>query len=438
MGPSDTEPVYAQATAPVQPQSDEDGIMRENDWVIFQMASGKAKLARLALEATIDFGKFGRFKARELVGLPFDMPYEIDNKSHVHPAVRSAILGHSFDVQADKDANNQKIQDNGRSQKLTLEEIERLKEEMIAGHANATEVIGKILENSTSYALKTTFAKEKYVRRKQKKFSRIFHPIRPTARTICHHLSQKVPTKGLELRLDTLTQLLSLSNVRAGSRPLLVDSTAGLVAASLAERMGGHGVIYSIHDTESNTLDCLRYLKWPRNAPDMLCHLKWSFLAETPQTVGEKDFVPRKDFQLSEEAQRLHDQRVAERRARHRVAYQEIVTERRCDALVVASYFDPTMVVERLLPFLAPSSPIVIYSPHKELLTECFTALRASPEVINTQLTESWIREYQVQSGNSAGSHPLMMMSGTGGFLLSGVKVTPSSSAPSTPRTSSP
>lgn len=39
--------------------------------------------------------------------------------------------------------------------------------------------------------------------------------------------------------MDTLSQLLSYSNVHAGSKLLVVDDTQGMIVSALAERMGG-------------------------------------------------------------------------------------------------------------------------------------------------------------------------------------------------------
>ena len=46
--------------------------------------------------------------------------------------------------------------------------------------------------------------------------------------------------------------------------------------------------------------------------------------------------------------------------------------------------------------------------------------LQVSKEAVALQLQESWWREYQVLPGRT---HPEMMTSGTGGYVLSGVRV---------------
>ena len=65
---------------------------------------------------------------------------------------------------------------------------------------------------------------------------------------------------------------------------------------------------------------------------------------------------------------------------------------------------------------------MVVYSTLKESLLDSYEHLRSSEHYINVQLTESWLREYQVPVFN-AGSHPEMMTSGSGGYLLSAIKV---------------
>ncbi len=48
--------------------------------------------------------------------------------------------------------------------------------------------------------------------------------------------------------------------------------------------------------------------------------------------------------------------------------------------------------------------------------------VQVSKEAVALQLNESWWREYQVLPGRT---HPGMMTSGTGGYVLSGTKAAP-------------
>lgn len=53
----------------------------------------------------------------------------------------------------------------------------------------------------------------------------------------------KAPTGIWNLRPDSMSLLLSLANVAANSRCLLLENCQGLLAAACAERMGGHGAL---------------------------------------------------------------------------------------------------------------------------------------------------------------------------------------------------
>ncbi|BBN05465.1 tRNA (adenine58-N1)-methyltransferase non-catalytic subunit [Marchantia polymorpha subsp. ruderalis] len=89
--------------------------------------------------------------------------------------------------------------------------------------------------------------------------------------------------------------------------------------------------------------------------------------------------------------------------------------------LVAAPELDAWTVVKQLIPLLSSSSPFVIYSPYQQPLAECMFQLQKNNMAIALQLTEPWCREYQVLPLRS---HPHMQMSATGGFTLSGIRIT--------------
>lgn len=53
-------------------------------------------------------------------------------------------------------------------------------------------------------------------------------------------------SKIWDMRIDALAALLHYCNVMPHSRVLVLDDTRGLVSAAAAERMGGHGVLWSV------------------------------------------------------------------------------------------------------------------------------------------------------------------------------------------------
>ena len=130
---------------------------------------------------------------------------------------------------------------------------------------------------------------------------------------------------------------------------------------------------------------------------------------------------------------------------------------RQCDSLIIATKYDPTATLLRLLPYLAPSCPFVIYHEFLEPLLDTFHTLQnyyvsdnddnadddtngmndveegkkktkkaKQPMMqqrniaINLRLTDTWFREYQVLEGRT---HPNMNMSQNGGYILMGTKL---------------
>lgn len=126
--------------------------------------------------------------------------------------------------------------------------------------------------------------------------------------------------------------------------------------------------------------------------------------------------------------------------------------KRQCDSLIIATKYDPTPTLLRMLPYLAPSCPFVVYHEFLEPLLETFRTLQnyhvpgkqttsegddgkdaATANVktpmmlrrniaVNLRLTDTWFREYQVLDGRT---HPTMTMSQNGGYILMGTKLCP-------------
>lgn len=90
------------------------------------------------------------------------------------------------------------------------------------------------------------------------------------------------------------------------------------------------------------------------------------------------------------------------------------------DGLVIASQYQPESILEKLLPYIRGSRPVVVYHTAKEALLETSTWMRKCPELLAPQLTESWLRKSQVLPGRT---HPEMSTWGGGGCLLTATKI---------------
>ncbi|KAI8815891.1 Gcd10p family-domain-containing protein [Fimicolochytrium jonesii] len=380
-------------------------FMQEGSWIVVQMPSSNTKIVQLKGNTTINLGKFGNFRSRDLVGMPFDMPYEIHGDKEVKPATDLHSLD-AFDIETEEGASNKDLIDRRESQRLSQFEIEEMKKQSLKGGLDTETMIKALLENSDTFDNKTEFAKAKYIKRKQKKYSKIFIPRRPSARTLCNHFSQDNPRKINEMRIDTLSQMLTTANIRPNGRYIVIDEAGGLLTCALAERLQGRGTIFVIHDHDVYNADLVKYLNFPADLPNVVRTLAWTRLEKN----GDEDFEtmtfecpdPDKIERLRKRVMRIRKERT-------------YLQAGGFDGLLVISQYKNDEIIQRLAPYLAGSSPVVAYSVHKETLTPTFTHLRTSPSFTNAQLTESWLREYQVL----AGTHPMMRMSGSGGYLVS-------------------
>lgn len=89
-------------------------------------------------------------------------------------------------------------------------------------------------------------------------------------------------------------------------------------------------------------------------------------------------------------------------------------------SLVLVGKENPTEVCDMLLPLVGLSRPVVIYSQFREPLQEMYMKLKADKSVTALKLTESWLRKYQIMPDRT---HPEVLMSGSGGYVLSGLTV---------------
>lgn len=71
------------------------------------------------------------------------------------------------------------------------------------------------------------------------RYLQVFTPIEPTVHNICEYNFEKQADKIRQLRPDTLSQIMTMANVRPGGKLLVVDDVHGMVVAAAVERMGG-------------------------------------------------------------------------------------------------------------------------------------------------------------------------------------------------------
>uniref|UniRef100_A0A8P0SBF6 tRNA (adenine(58)-N(1))-methyltransferase non-catalytic subunit TRM6 n=1 Tax=Canis lupus familiaris TaxID=9615 RepID=A0A8P0SBF6_CANLF len=408
------------------------------------------------------------FYLDNIIGHSYGTTFEVTNGGSLQPKKKKE---EPTSETKEAGTDNRNIIDDGKSQKLTQDDIKALKDKGIKGE----EIVQQLIENSTTFRDKTEFAQDKYIKKKKKKYEAIITVVKPSTRILSIMYYAREPGKINHMRYDTLAQMLTLGNVRAGNKMIVMETCAGLVLGAMMERMGGFGSIIQLYPGGGPVraaTACFGFPKsflsglyeFPLNKVDSLLNGTFSveMLASEPKdsasveesngTLEEKQTseqdnedsvaegpeshhppeqetmeIVSQDPEYKEPKERGNkkdyiqekQRRQEEQRKRHLEA-AALLSERNADGLIVASRFHPTPLLLSLLDFVAPSRPFVVYCQYKEPLLECYTKLRERGGVINLRLSETWLRNYQVLPDRS---HPKLLMSGGGGYLLSGFTV---------------
>lgn len=299
-------------------------------------------------------------------------------------------------------------------QPLTITEIQALKE---AG-VHATDIIKKQIELHSSYSLKTEYSKEKYKKRKEVKYFRTFITIPPTLNNVCEYWFLKDQARIRDIRVDTLSQLLNLANVKPGGRYIVVDDASGLVVSAMLERMGGEGRIITIHDSESPPpYPVMTNMNFSPETISILSSLNWATADEEYTPILPPTEVETTDAKSERQKSRLNKRKAM---TNHLFSTRKELFDGEFDGLILATQYDPYSIIEKYAQYLGGSANLVVHSPYPQILADLQTKLRNYPEWLSPSLTESWLRRYQVLPGRT---HPLMNMSGSGGYLLHVIRV---------------
>ncbi|XP_033846765.1 tRNA (adenine(58)-N(1))-methyltransferase non-catalytic subunit TRM6 [Periophthalmus magnuspinnatus] len=447
--------------------------MKEGDYVVLKRGD-IFKAAQIVAKKKVIFEKQWFF-LDNAVGHLYNSTFEIH--SGQLQLKKTSDTGGSADSKEAAGVDNRNIVDDGKSQKLTRDDIEMLKEKGLKGQ----EIIQQLIDNSSTFKDKTEYAQDKYIKKKKKKYENSVTLLKPSCRILAMMYHGREPGKICHLRYDTLAQMLTLANIHAGSKVVVFETCAGLVLGAVMERMGGFGSVvqmypgggpvragvdsfgfpahfhHTLHEfplcrvnallngtleaagkdpgADEQAANAEEEQRKPaaeqQGSPEELsvetrAADTESLEPEEPEEPEEREKERRKEAKEQEKKQRLDEKR------KKLSAAAAVLEGRNADGLVIASRFHPCPVLMGLLPLLAPSRPFVVYSQYKEPLVECYSKLKEQGGTVNLQLTNTWLRHYQVLPNRT---HPVLLMSGGGGYLLSGTTV---ASGPSKPGQSKP
>lgn len=268
------------------------------------------------------------------------------------------------------------------------------------------------------------------------------------------------PEKILGLRIDSLSQMISYSNISSVGNYLLYESgTNGLIAAAMMNSIGANstGKLVHIHQGNMPQKQAVLALNLEQEHLDRCISVNlYSVLRHYHQKKGglkrkldeiteaiDECEPPAKLFKCDDtngDSEHAVSDSVDNgsngsngtveapaTNAPAAVPKWQIDNERACellrenmDAMVIVAKEHPLAIVNALLPFMKPSRPVVIFSLSREILLETFIDLKTSGNVTGLRLTSNWLRMYQVLPERT---HPDVNMNGNSGFLLSGFTI---------------
>lgn len=432
--------------------------------VMLTLPSGNHKIVELKGGISVSLGKFGAFQVDDILGYPLGTTFEIYydnvdemmaekkqnkpkknelnkvpvgkvrlyNETKVPEAEVSAEeevdVNESMTIPAElqnvlsSSSNKGLINIGNDIQKLTMSDIEKLKEQS----ATADEIITKMIESHGSFHKKTIHSQEKYLKRKKQKFAKFFTVDYLSSTMMLNFLLEKGDMQRvMDISEESIGLLLNLGNIRSDGTYLCMDETGGLLIYVLMERMFGGdnaseatGKIVVVHENEHPNLDLLKFSNYSEKFIEkhVICLSILDYFKPSTMEEIESRFTP---LPLEEVKQMKSGKRNTYSRKLkwyyNQVRTIELATKQEYDGLVVASTLHLPTLVPRLAERVHGSRPIICFSQFKETLLELSHTLYSDLRYLAPTILETRCRPYQTVRGKL---HPLMTMRGGGGYIL--------------------
>ncbi|XP_063702063.1 tRNA (adenine(58)-N(1))-methyltransferase non-catalytic subunit TRM6 [Culicoides brevitarsis] len=410
-----------------------DDVIKVGDYIIIQRQKFTKLYKFASLETTVTLGK-ETLELRQIEGQKFFTTFKMVSKNPANPKKRfyslEACSEITSDIRAflnntDSGQDNRDIKINDNSQNLSQQEIEALRK----SGASSTNIIGQLVENSKTFTSKTEFGQEKYLKKKERKYFEYVQVRKPSIRLLAEMFYRQDPEKILFLRQDTLSQLISYSNVNESGTYLLYESgTQGLLPATLMNSIGANtkGRLLHMHQGPFGQKLALQALNLEEEhmkrclSVNIFSSLKMFHNRE--EEIVEESEPAAKKIKLDDEIPTENGD--AKKKEKPKWYFENLeavkMLDEKVDGLVIVAREHPWSILMTLLPFVKPNRNIVIYHNVKEVLTDVFLDLKAGSKVTAVKLTSNWMRNYQVLPNRT---HPEVQMGGNSGYLLTGIVV---------------
>lgn len=338
-------------------------------------------------------------------------------------------LKNEIDVK-ESGTDNRNIFDDGRSQKLTPAEINDLRSDS----SRASDIVESLITNSKTFHNKTEFSQEKYLRKKEKKYFEYIQILRPNLRMITEILYKLDPIKIQGIRIDTLSQIITLCNISSEGNHLLYDSGSnGLLAAALLSAIGeqSSGKLIHMHPGNMSQKLALLGMNFSMEQMDRCISVNvYSALRQFYQGCDTNcNDVTNNESINSNELKRKalrnvngHKNKITKHEdAADATNIEAIMSDdnnedyepkkpkwhflnitaskllsEKADSLIIACKEDPQNIFNELSGFVKPGRPFVVYYNVAEPLQNLYMGLKSKGNVGALKLTCNWMRNYQV------------------------------------------
>ena len=275
---------------------------------------------------------------------------------------------------------NKEIYQSAKTQKLSQEEIEKLKFTTL----NKNDLIKTIIDNNQSMEKRTLFSQEKIIKKKVNKFKFLVFITYPSLFNIVETYFICDCKLINFLRMDSISSMLVNSNFQEKCSTLLIDETNNILTLGYAQRTQFDSkVVHLFFDKFSNKNLNLLNLN-PRQKGN-ITFLKYSLLFDDKYFF--KNFYQNK--------------------------FANLVLCMKNDNNLPKYFFE-------LFQFLKYSGNFVIFAKDKEILVEIDKIMFENNLGIDTKIIETITREYQILELRT---HPMMNNKGYSGYVYTGYKI---------------
>ena len=276
-------------------------------------------------------------------------------------------------------ASNKEIYQSSQAQKLSQEEIEKLK----ITTQDKNELIKKIIENNSSMEKRTIFSQEKILKKKALKYKYLIFITPPSLFNIIETFFLYDFKSINQLRFDSVATMLINSNFQENSSTIIIDESNNILTLAYAQRTQfGSKVLHLFFDrVPSKNLNLLN-LNDKQKAN--IQYMNYSFLLDETQMF--KNFYENK--------------------------FANLVICMKEDKLIPKYFFE-------LWQFLKPSGNFIVFAKDKEILTSMDKIVSENNLGIDCKIIETITREYQILELRT---HPMMNNKGYSGYVYVGYK----------------